>query len=108
MAAVRQRPGRQRLPELSEISTADYWRNICPGLHVCDAHFRDAAAEHGMLSADPPCTAARVGWTRQRLVRDGYATVTAGELCWPSLHEVSPGKFVPGGGSDGSPPAAHL
>ena len=102
--------GESVLPSLSEISTAAYWRRICPELHVCDERFLAAAAAAGCLSADkqPPCSGARVGWTRERLLADGYATIKPSELGWSNLVERPSGEFALDPAAGAAAPAARL
>ena len=66
-------------PELAELFTPEYWRTICPHLHVSDP-----AAQRDLLAAasDCCCSDAAAGATRQRLIDEGYAALTPEALQW--------------------------
>eukprot|EP01052_Picozoa_sp_SAG31_P025860 SAG31_NODE_2297_length_5987_cov_10.665251_1_plen_214_part_00 len=87
--------GTVTLSELRQLRTPEYWRAICPHLHVCDADFERAAHDAGCFDAEPPCSAERIRWTRQRLIVDGYATISSGELRWSSLDQTKPRDSKP-------------
>ena len=66
-------------PELAELFTPEYWRAICPHLHVSDP-----TAQRDLLAAasDCCCSDAAAGATRQRLIDEGYAALTPEALQW--------------------------
>eukprot|EP01051_Picozoa_sp_SAG22_P032778 SAG22_NODE_14008_length_388_cov_0.615917_1_plen_71_part_10 len=57
---------------LDRMFSAEYWREICPHLHVADA-----AKQADLLAAASPCCCSdkAAGTVRQRLIDEGYASL---------------------------------
>lgn len=64
---------------LGRVFSADYWREICPHLHVADA-----AKQADLLGAAAACCCSdtAAGGVRQRLIDEGYASLKPDVVQW--------------------------
>ena len=73
----------------AEILSADYWRKLCPQLHVEDlsyqAWYRPPAVRPGeaqILNDAPHACPAVCGKVRERILEEGFAALQPSELRW--------------------------
>jgi|EP01046_Picozoa_sp_COSAG06_P003173 hypothetical protein len=70
---------------VERIFSTEYWRAICPHLHVSDT-----TAQAALLAAAPPCCCsdADADATRRRLIDEGYASLKPSALRWSTPVEA--------------------
>ena len=66
--------------DLATMLQPQYWREICPSLHVCDEAFQGSVRP--MRGAELEDVAADA---RERILRDGYTKIHAASLPWKTI-----------------------
>ncbi len=66
--------------DLATMLQPQYWREICPSLHVCDEAFQGSVRP--MRGAELEDVAADA---RERILRDGYTKIPAASLPWKTI-----------------------
>eukprot|EP00927_Polykrikos_kofoidii_P047942 TRINITY_DN42210_c0_g1_i1.p1 TRINITY_DN42210_c0_g1~~TRINITY_DN42210_c0_g1_i1.p1 ORF type:complete len:472 (+),score=74.41 TRINITY_DN42210_c0_g1_i1:41-1417(+) len=66
------------LQSVDTILTVDYWRSVCPSLHVADDAFIAGAA----AAKEAPASCLHSDQVRKRLVDEGFASLPSESLTW--------------------------